>query len=204
MFSIFGTETRRLPRQSRMPWDWIVIIVVVVALAFLFLSDRDTPFTGVKGQVETAPVSSQVQPAESQPAPAVPVVVKEWPIREAKWDYVGKAGRSRTEIEKLSLPESKTSFIPGPALKAEWNFFTEHAHGYGDGTVGCALASGEEILYCTPDRGESWFKVPNLYPGKTLTPPEIVGAVREKDALVPYLELQVEPWVFSYWRAEFR
>src|SRR3990167_8382598 len=96
MFSILGgTEARRLPQSrasSRVPWERMrvaVLVLAAVAVIVLLLvsSERATPFTGVKGETDTASMASEAQVLEPERAP-VPVVAKEWPgVPDGPWAY---------------------------------------------------------------------------------------------------------------------
>ncbi|MBI2642248.1 MAG: hypothetical protein HYW97_00140 [Candidatus Wildermuthbacteria bacterium] len=86
---------RRFPVKLPKPNSVLIVALVLLAVGMLILttiSREDKPFTGVKGQIETAPVVSQAQVEELQPAPAVPVA-KEWPkIEDGRWTYTFNVG----------------------------------------------------------------------------------------------------------------
>lgn len=220
MFIIHGgsvARPRAQPRQpSRVPWLKILFgVAILVAFGTAIAVANNSASNRIyQEQVSLAPADSEASGLEPQTVPAA--TIKEYPVYEPTWAYKGGARIGDMEaISKLSYPlESRLHFISGDALKGEWSFFTEHAHGYVEGNAGCAFVSDEEVIYCTPDKGRSWVKVPNLRPQESLTQPKFTAAtvegaapkftaaVVEGDTLVLYIALQVQPLVYGHWRAE--
>lgn len=79
---------RRFPVKLPRPNSVLIMTLVLLAIAMLALtviSNRGaSPFTGVKGQVETDLVVSRAPGPEPQTAP-VAAVAKEWPKVEVQW-----------------------------------------------------------------------------------------------------------------------
>jgi len=218
MFFIFGETTRQHP--GHFPWvpTFLILGFLLIAGGITWGVATDWPGTT---QSQSAPLAQEVQvdPApdfsttvENAPAQTEAEVVAPATPREVEvpWVLLG-TGKPITEtMDRLGIPWEKWVHMPGAKAKEQLNFFTEYAGGFGDGTAYLLEETpnttnprvDNPAFYFTPNQGKTWFRVANPYPGESSTTPFVGGASIEGDNLVLFLDLQPEPWVAAWWRAE--
>lgn len=155
-----------------------------------------------------APVAEVNPPVQVQEPE---VVVPATPLEiEVPWVLLGTGLPITETMDRLEIPWEKWIFLPGTEAKKQFNFFTHQARGYGDGTAYFLVDkthTGETRkenpgLYFSINKGGTWFKVKNPYPGESITTPSMSAAIIEGEYLVLFFQLQPEAWVGAWWSAK--
>lgn len=130
--------------------------------------------------------------------------------RDLEIAYSSRSSIPETILDWAHIPEGRVPFerfrfVSGTEAREWLNFFSDQANGSGDGTGYSLIDTSDtgEIrkrnpnLYFTGDRGRTWIRVANPYPGHSETTPGADGlaAIVEGDTLVLYLSL--EPTIYS-------
>lgn len=156
-------------------------------------------------RVQTVPTVAPIVIAQETEPDIPEVLIKS--LAEMKLEHIGTA-RGAKEIKALQIPVDESYFVPGSDLKKKFNFFTDHAHGYTDGTVIGVLVSPENYgdkvkVYVSPNMGKTWIETENSLSGKGRENYlEIIGVLTQEDTPILFLVTQPEPMLLSYWRVE--
>lgn len=161
-------------------------------------------------RVQTVSTVAPIVIAQETESDIPKVLIKS--LAEMKVEHIGTAWIG-AKVKTIQNPTSDSYFVSGVALKEKFNFFTDHASGYTDGTViGVTVDpenyGGKMEIYVSPDMGKTWIETENSLSGEGRIGGSIEdylkigGASIQEDTIILFLVTQPEPMLLSYWRVE--